>query len=299
MTAGNPAALRRRLRVELRKLRRGAGKTQREVADRLDWSPSKIIRIENGAVAVQPTDLRALLEEYGVRDRRVIEELVQMARDSKKQPWSEYKDILSQETLDLFRATASATIYREYDNVVVPGPLQTEEYTRALMAEGFAKPEEVIDRYVEFRQEAHEALLGGDQSPTMFCLLDEGVIRRPIGGPGVMRRQLEHLREVSRNSNVSVRILPFSLGAHFGLRGQFLHLEFGDPDDDDLLYMDNTLVDYISRDDPAMTTEYLQGFWDLEQLALPPVQSAEFLAEVAASFAAQEKGVTDSTPSEE
>lgn len=284
MSAGDPTTLRRRLRVDLRKLRQSAGKTQRQVAENLDWSPSKIIRIENGAVAVQPTDLRALLEEYGVKDRRQIEELVQMARDSKKQPWNEYRDVLGPETLQFLRSTTSAAVFREYDSILVPGPLQTEEYTRALMREAFGRSDEVIGRYVEFRQEYQDTLMEGPRSPEMFFLLDEAVIRRQVGGPGVMRRQLDYLGAVAENPRVTVQVVPFVAGATFGMRGQFIHLEFGNPDDDDLLYMDNTLVDYISRDEPEITAEYLQGFWDLEKLATAPAKLDEFLNAVKESF---------------
>jgi transcriptional regulator with XRE-family HTH domain len=278
MTATTDSAtLRRRLRVELKKLRTAADKTQREVAEALDWSPSKIIRIENGAVAVQPTDLRALLDQYGVKDRRQVEEMVQMARGSKKQPWTQFKDILSPETVQYLGYTTSASIFREYETILVPGPLQTEEYTRALMLGTFGKTPSEIDRYVEFRQEYHEVLMEGDTPPEMFFLLDEAVVRRAVGGRAIMQRQLEHISTMAKRPKVTVQIVPFPLGAHFGMRGPFVYLEFPNPDDDDVLYLENALGDSFFRDEPEVTSEYLQAFWDLEKQSSVPAQLDEYL----------------------
>ena len=136
----DPMAQRRRLRQELKRLRTEAGMTQREVAQALDWSPSKVIRIENGSVAVATTDLRALLMLFEMKDKRHEQELVEMARASKKQPWAQFRDVYSHEAIQYFAYEASASIIREYSNSWVPGLLQTEEYATALLS-GVWSPE--------------------------------------------------------------------------------------------------------------------------------------------------------------
>src|SRR5262249_50514238 len=100
--------MRRRLRVELKRLRSQADLTQRQVASDLDWSPSEIIRIENGSVAVGVTDLRALLDRYGIHDQQLIDEMVAMAKGSKRQPYSEYREIFTPEAIKFFGYEASA-----------------------------------------------------------------------------------------------------------------------------------------------------------------------------------------------
>jgi transcriptional regulator with XRE-family HTH domain len=277
MTINDSSALRRRLRVELRKARLAAVKTQRDAAEALDWSPSKIIRIENGSVAVTTTDLRALLEYYGVRDRRLVEELIVMARGSKKQPWTQYKDILTPETVQYLGYATSSSIFRQFQTILVPGLLQTEEYTRALMRDGYGRPEAAIDRYVEFRQEFHESLLDRPEPPEMFFILDEGAIRRAVGGHAVMQHQLEHLSELAKRPQVTIQIVPFSLGAHFGMRGPYTYLEFPSADDDDVLYLENANGESVFRDEPETTGRYLQAFWDLERVSSPPTDLDSFL----------------------
>src|SRR3954462_9212976 len=119
--------MRRRLRVELRRLRTAADLTQREVADALEWSPSKIIRIESGQVGITVTDLKALVAHYGLRDDAQVASLTELARGSKRQPFVEYRDVLSAETVKFLGYEASASRVRLVQPTLVPGPLQTEE----------------------------------------------------------------------------------------------------------------------------------------------------------------------------
>ncbi|MDQ1293768.1 MAG: hypothetical protein QG608_1649, partial [Actinomycetota bacterium] len=178
-TTSHPVVLRRRLRVELKKARATTGMTQRDIADQLDWSPSKIIRIENGAVAISTTDLKALLDAYAITDRRRIEELVSWAKASRKQPGTQYKDALPPEAIQLFGYEADALVLRNYEPLIIPGLLQTEDYTRALMKDAFNKSDSDIDIYVEYRAE-HQELLDRPDRPELFFMLDEAVIRRAV-----------------------------------------------------------------------------------------------------------------------
>jgi transcriptional regulator with XRE-family HTH domain len=267
MAGNDPTVLRRRLRVELKRARTEAKLTQREVADALDWSPSKIIRIENGSVSISTTDLHALLAHYGVHDKRVVEELVGMARGSKKQQaWHQYRDVYEPAAIQYFVYEGAASIIRDFGTLLVPGLLQTEEYARAVLKDVYQVEAAKIDRMVEARLTRQE-LFERDDPPAVFFILDEAAIRRAVGGASVMRRQLEHLMALGSRPKVTIQIVPFAFGAHTGMRGPFVYLEFPDPDDDDVLYLEDTLGDQVFRDEPEVTGDYLRAFWDLENIA--------------------------------
>jgi transcriptional regulator with XRE-family HTH domain len=271
----DPAVQRLALRLQLRKIRMEAGLTQKQVAKSLDWSPSKLLRIESGEVSVSTTDLQALLTHYKYKDPRRSEEMVRMAQGSRKSIASTYDDVLSREVQLLRRYERAASIIRQFEPNFVPGLLQTREYAE-VMHKLFASPEDsakTIERRVEARLERQE-LLERDDLPEMFFILDETVVRRWVGveeddslGPAVMRRQLEYLKKLGDNPRISIQILPFKAGAHQGMKGPFVILEFADPSVGELLYMEDVKGSYISREDPADTRPYLERFWDMESRA--------------------------------
>lgn len=272
----DPVAMRRRLRVELKRLRSQADLTQRQVANDLDWSPSKIIRIENGSVAVGVTDLRALLDRYGVHDKQAIDELVEMARASKRQPFSEYKEILAPETIKFFGYEASASIIRQFEPLVLPGLLQTEEYARAVL-QIHEIPTDKADLYVESRHERQE-LFDRQNPPELFFIVDESVLLRPIGGRSAMRHQLQHLLQVATHPRVTIQVIPLSFGAYAGLRGPFALLEFPSADDPDVLYLENRLGgDRTFVDEPETTGQYRAMFWAMEDQASKPEELDEYV----------------------
>jgi transcriptional regulator with XRE-family HTH domain len=272
----DPVAMRRRLRVELKRLRSQADLTQRQVANDLDWSPSKIIRIENGTVAVGVTDLRALLDRYGVHDQQFIDEMVAMAKGSKRQPYSEYREIFTPETIKFFGYEASASIIRQFEPLVMPGILQTEEYTRAVLAL-HEIPENKADLYVASRRERQE-LLDREDSPEFFFIIDESVLLRSIGGPSVMQRQLQHILRLTNHPRVTIQVLPFTLGVHPGLRGPFVLLEFPSLDDPDVLYLENRVGgDRTFIDEPDVTSSYREIFWKMEDQASQPSELDKYV----------------------
>lgn len=129
----DPTIHRRRLRSELRKAREAAGMTQRDVAAAMDWSQSKLIRIETGAVNISTNDLRALLGHYGI-ERARTENLVEVARASRDQPrWNVYKDVAEPEYIAFLGYESSASIIRNFEPLLIPGLLQTEEYAREIL----------------------------------------------------------------------------------------------------------------------------------------------------------------------
>jgi len=272
----DPVTMRRKLRGELKRLRTTQGFTQRYVAERLDWSQSKIIRIENGSVAIGVTDLRALLQLYRLEDDGAVAALEDMARGSKRQPFAAHKDVVSAETLRFWGYSLSASIIRQVEPLVVPGLLQTEEYARALLA-GYGIDPERIEKIWEARSERQE-ILEQSELPEMFFILDEAAIRRMVGGENVMKRQLARLVELNSRPRLTVQVIAFEVGAHKAMRGPFVYLEFPEADDPDVLYLENASGDSVFRDDPDVTGDYLEDFLKLETLASPPQDLEKALA---------------------
>ncbi|MEU6824886.1 helix-turn-helix transcriptional regulator [Streptomyces atriruber] len=267
MSAPSAALQRLRLRTELRKARTAARLTQRQVAAKMEWSPSKLIRIEAGEVGVSVNDLRPLLDAYGIRDRRKIEELLDLARGGRKMPYAEYRDLYSKEFLQFLALESSASIVRAYNSLQLPGPLQTEEYGRAIMkAYRTGADDDVIERAIEVRLSRQDMLTSGDRE--VFYILDEAVLRRQVGGRGVMRAQLERLAELAALPKFTIQILPFSVGAHPGIQGPFTLFEFEADEMPDSLYLENPRGDSYSTNAPEESGRYLERFWELEDLAV-------------------------------
>ena len=262
------AALRRRLTAELRRLRAQAKLTQRQVAQSLDWSPSKVIRIEQGTVRIGVTDLQALLKLYEVTDSEIISDLTSMARDSKKLPFAEYREVVGAEGIRYFQYEANASIVRQVEPLLIPGLLQIEEYSRAVL-DAYRKSEADADKIVESRKERQELLERADP-PEAFFIIDEGVLRREVGGSHVMDRQIDHLIDMSRRPGVSIQVIRFSAGAYSAMAGPFVHLEFPADNDPDVIFVENTLGDTIFRDDEDITASYREQFWTLEDNATRP-----------------------------
>jgi transcriptional regulator with XRE-family HTH domain len=240
--------------------------TQKDVAEAMDWSPSKVIRIESGAVAVSTNDLRVLLSHYGVDDRGIVDELIQVAKSSKRSTWSEYRDIISQQAATYFGYEASAAIIRQYEPQLVPGLLQTEEYARALFRDVNGFSDVTSDRHWQIRQERQE-ILDRDSPPEMFFILDEAALRRDMGGVKTMTRQRERLEELAALPHVTIQIIPFGRGGYPGLLGPFILLEF--TDNDTVLYLESR-SETVTRDDPDDIGLYLDTFQAMERAASKP-----------------------------
>jgi transcriptional regulator with XRE-family HTH domain len=267
MPVKSAALLRLRLRTELRKARVVAGLTQREVADRMEWSPSKLIRIEAGEVGISVNDLRPLATAYGITDRRKLEELLDMARGSRRMPFTEYRDLYSKDFMQRLALESAASVHREFGSLLLPGLLQTEEYMRAVIGTyGKDMSEEGVDRIVESRL-ARQEVLEGEEREFSF-VLDESVVRRVTGGRGVMRAQLERLAELSARPHIAIRILPFSIGAHPGIQGPFTLFEFQAEGMEDALFTEDSRGLTTASTSAEETRQYLERFWELEDLSL-------------------------------
>lgn len=277
---------RRRLRAELRRVRLEAGLTQDQVAEAMDWSLSKVIRIENGSVSISTNDLKAILQYYKVTDSDRVAELIAIGRVARERSWwSEYRDIASRQTLQVIEYEAAAMISRNFQLALAPGLLQTEEYARAVLGEFNAqRSRDEVDALVGIRMHRQELIDRADP-PLLFFILDEAVVRRQVGGPVVMRGQLQRLIEVSAKPNVTVEVVPFSAGFHPGTLGPFVIYEFPDDADDDTVYLESQQGEFINRDDPDEILAYRERFEQLRNASLGPGGTETFLAKLAKEMA--------------
>nr|WP_296071127.1 helix-turn-helix transcriptional regulator [uncultured Actinoplanes sp.] len=277
----DPTVQRLALRLQLRKIRIDADLKQKDVAAQLDWSPSKLLRIESGENSISTTDLQALLAVYKVTDPRKKDELIRLAKESRRQVASAYDDVLSKEVLLLQRYEKSASIIRQYEPSIIPGLLQTREYAETMLRL-YASPDDSerdIQRRIEARLERQE-LLERSNPPEMFFILDEAAVWRRIGqesGRSVMGPQLEHLKKVNQNERVSIQIMRFSAGGYQAMRGPFVVIEFAEASLNDLLYLESVNGEYVKQEEPSETRPYLEQFWDLEPKATKKEELNDFL----------------------
>jgi transcriptional regulator with XRE-family HTH domain len=237
-SAQSPTVRRRRLALELRRLREAARLTCEEVADRLECSASKISRVETGRVSVSPRDVRDMLEIYGIpEDQR--ESLVQLARDSRQKGWwHAYSDTIQPQFATYLGLESAASEIRIYEVSLIPGLLQTEDYARTVIGAGMVNStREEIDRRVELLMARQPALTRADP-PKLWAVLDEAALRRMVGGAGLMRLQLEYLLEVASLPTVALQVIPFGGGAHPAMGRPFVVLVFPERVDSDVVYLE-------------------------------------------------------------
>ncbi|MET9574611.1 helix-turn-helix domain-containing protein [Streptomyces massasporeus] len=280
-----PAVRRRKLGAELRALRTSAGLTSGEAARLVGWHQSKVSRIETGTSGVKPADVRLLLDAYGVADSQLRELLMALAgsedSDGRHHWWHAYRGVLPPTYRDFISLESQAGAMRTLETSVVPGLLQTPEYARAVTraaVEGL--PEDRLDTLVEVRL-ARQDVLRADPPLKLSAVLDEAVLRREVGGPGVMARQLERLVEAARLPQVRLQVLPFAAGAHIGVTGPFVIFSFSSTSDLDVVVLDHlTSSLYLERKEDLQA--YTEAFNALQIHALSPEDSLDFIAGTAA-----------------
>ncbi|WP_055563121.1 helix-turn-helix domain-containing protein [Streptomyces atriruber] len=279
----NPTVRRRRLGQELRRLRELKGMTAEEVAERLLVSQSKISRLENGRRSISQRDVRDLCGVYEVEDHRVVDSLMQMAKDSRQQGWwHSFGDIPYSVYIGLETDAASL---RVYDPQVVPGLLQTRAYAEALITG--ALPETTptdIEKRVQVRMRRQDRIAAPDVPLRLWTVLDESALRRVVGSRHLMRDQLEHLVEQSQLPHVTVQVIPFEMGAHPGLNGQYAILEFPDAADSSVVYIEGVTSDlYLEKANDVQ--QYSVMYEHLRAQALNVEQSRQLIADIAKDYA--------------
>lgn len=280
-----PAVRRRKLGAELRSLRTSAGFTSGEAARLVGWHQSKVSRIETGTSGVKPADVRLLLDAYGLADVQLREVLLVLAgsedNGGRHHWWHAYRGVLPPTYRDFISLESQASAMRTLETTVVPGLLQTPEYARAVTEAALeGASEERLDTLVEVRL-ARQDVLRADPPLELSAVLDEAVLRRQVGGPGVMTRQLERLVEAARLPQVRLQVLPFTAGAHIGVTGPFVIFSFSRTSDLDVVVLDH-LTSSLYLEWKEDLRAYSEAFHALSVHALSPEDSLDFIAGTAA-----------------
>jgi len=281
-SAQSPTFPRFQLGKQLRMLREQARLTTEDIGLQLDCSPSTISRMEGGKVGIRRSTLERMLDIYELTDQEHRETLIALAKEGKQRGWfARYGDLPV--SYSRFIGLESAAVeMRDYEALVVPGLLQTEQYTRALLqaADAEGPPEEAVEAHVKARRE-RQALLTKPDPLRLITVLDESVIRREIGGRDVMRSQLKRLAEAARMRNISIQILPFEGGAYAGMAGSFAILKFTDAPS--VVYAEALAGDIYQ--DAGDVQRYHVVFESLRAAALSPVASIKMIEQAEASVA--------------
>ncbi len=270
----SPTVRRRRLRYELRRLRLEHGLTIEQVQERSggDIKAPSISRWENGERSVRPTDLRLMLDIYDVQGER-RETLLTLSRQAKERGWwQSYASAIPEWFQVYVGLEAEASSVNVYESELVDGLLQTADYYRAfLRAAPAAADVDEADRKIEVRL-ARQERLTGDDPPEYWAVLNEAVIRRVVGGADVMRKQLDHIAELSELPHVNVQVLPFSAGVHPAMDGGFRILGFPESADPDVVYLENQAGSLYLEEEPEID-RYARMFSHLIAKALDPEES--------------------------
>jgi len=280
-TKPSPTVRRRRLGLELRRLREQAGMTCEEVGRHQDCSGPRISRIETGHIGIRPGEVRELLDLYGVTDESAREAMASIARDARKKGWwHTYSDVLPAWFEARVGLEAEARVLKEYETQFVPGLLQTKEYAQAQLHAGQPMaPAGEIERQVELRLD-RQRLLTGDDPPHLWVVLSEAVVRIRVGGADVLRAQLEHLIAMNELPHITIQVLPLSSDAHAMPVGSFSILAFPEPADPDVVYLEylgGCL--YLEREEEV--SRYVLAFDHLRVDALGATRSMELIRQAA------------------
>ncbi len=284
MTTTGPTVRRRRLGTELRKLRESNGYKLEEVAAQLGVAPSTLSRIETGKAPTKSAYLNQMLEMYGVVDPAQRQILVDMAREGhRKGWWAAYDDVLPSGFDIYVGLEAETAAIRSYETSVVPGLLQTPDYARAVLSEEYPRHTlEQIDRMVDLRVQ-RQRRFSEDPPLELWAIVDEAVIRRPVGGNAVMRGQLEHLLDAATRPGLTLQVLPFAIGAHAGHGGAFSILEFPNRTDAEVAYVES-VAGYLYLEKDREVRARAEAFDRLRAAALAPGASTDLIGQVASEL---------------
>jgi transcriptional regulator with XRE-family HTH domain len=266
----------RRVGLELRRLRTAAGKTLDDVATVMEWSPSKVSRVETGESRILARDVHFLCRALGA-EADVADALVELVKAAKVKGWWEaYRDVLGGNYIPF---EAAADEVNEFQMEVVCGLLQTSAYARAIMRGArLDASDEEIERRVQVRLDRREALDREDKPLRLWSIMSEGALRREIGGRDVLRAQLKHLVEIAEWPNIDIQVLPFEAGAHPALTTGFTVLRFEEADP---LVFGSGITLSPEVEDPAERQRMLETFDFLRSAAESPERSRRIIKEAA------------------
>lgn len=274
-----PTVRLRRLAAELRRLRAAAGYSREQVEEHTGVNEGTLYRLETARARPQRRTLIALLDLYHV-EPPLRDDLIGIARSADGQGWARpHRWQLPGEYAAYISFEAEARVVHNYESLFIPGLLQTEDYGRAMVAGVLptATPAE-IDERVQARTE-RQKLLEGEDPLELWAVVDEAAIRRVVGGLAVMRDQLSHVLDMMHRPNVTVQVITFDSGAHPGMPGAFVHMEFRDKLDPELVYVDTLAGDIFLEADEDIR-RYKGMFDHLRAGALSPADSARLIASI-------------------
>ena len=277
---GSPTVLRMILGRQLKALREKADLSYQQAAEAILSSEWTVRRYESADGGLKPLTLKSMLIAYGVTDVREIDAFLSLARDASKPGWwHHYEDVLPSWFKVAVGLEESASLIRAYEPQVVPGLLQTEEYIRAITAASFpSENEEDWERRVALRL-ARQDLLKRPAPPQYWVVLEETVLRRPIGGKDVMRGQLKHLIEAAGRPDITIQVLSFSAGWHPAMYGMFNIFRFPDNAMPDVVYSEAlTSAYYLNQ--PNETTKYTEAIDRMAAQAATPDQTVTILRKI-------------------
>ncbi|MFI5776548.1 helix-turn-helix domain-containing protein [Nocardia sp. NPDC051570] len=276
-----PTALRIAVGGQLRKLREECGITREAAGDHIRGSHAKISRLELGRTGFKERDIRDLLTLYHVSDPEQREMFLDLVRKA-NQPgwWHRYSDLLPPWFETYLGLEHAAKSIRSFEGQLVPGLLQTDDYARAVVALGHENSETA--RRVELRRKRQE-ILGRRGGPTLWAVIDEAVLHRPVGGNEVLRAQILHLLEMAGRGNITIQVLPYAAGGHAAAGSSFTMLRFAEPELPDIVYIEQlTSALYLDRQQDLEL--YRQVMDRLSVQAEPPERSRKILEIVAAEL---------------
>lgn len=265
-----PTVRLRRLAAELRQLRATAGLTREEVSEQTNINSATLYRIETAKVRPQRRTLLALLDKYGVTDEDQRTEMIALSRQATQLGWlQQYESELPEQYTTYISFEAEARSVRDYESQFMPGLLQTEDYARALIQGTMPLlPADEMQRRVEARLQRQAALT--KRTPLqLWAIMDEAVLTRMVGGPKVMTEQLNRLIAAGRQPHITLQVIPFDTGAHPGMTGPFVMMDFPDKADPELVYTESMGGDlFLERDTDVR--RYTTMFEHLRALGLSP-----------------------------
>jgi transcriptional regulator with XRE-family HTH domain len=265
--------VRRTLGRRLMKLRMASGRSRRDVvAAKLGISEPTLHRIETGKVPVTAANVRALCWLYGV-DQSTTDALAELAVGTSQVEWWDASKAIPDWFKLYIGLEASASKICLYDGEIVPGELQTEEYALAVYAAARPGDDEEIARQVKLRMQRQRTMFSRQPPPKLTCILGEGALVRLVGGESVMKAQLAHIARTAKLPYVDVRVLPFRVGAHPAMAGAFRILDFEDPDDPDVVYLESH-VGALYLEEPPELAEYRRIFGLLYDASVPIAEFA-------------------------
>ncbi|MFJ1457984.1 helix-turn-helix domain-containing protein [Nocardia sp. N2S4-5] len=274
-----PTALRIAVGGQLRKLREQCGITREAAGEHIRGSHAKISRLELGRTGFKERDIRDLLSLYGVNDPEERESFLELVRTANRPGWwHRDSDLLPQWFETYIGLEHAAHSIRTFEAQLIPGLLQTEAYTRAVVELGHEEGEAA--RRVELRLRRQE-VLDRPGAPTLWAIVDETVLHRPVGGNAVLREQLEHLVEMSERPNVTLQVLPYAAGGHAAVGSSFAILRFAEQELPDIVYIEQlTSALYLDR---SQDLDLYRRVMDrLSIQAEPPEKSRQLMKAAAA-----------------